>query len=95
MNIVVLGSGGWGTAAAMLLSDNAHTVALWSHDPKKAELLDKTRENPLLKGVRIPERIAVTSEPVLDSTTMKEDFLFSPAHPFHTETLFRFATKKE
>ena len=59
MNIVVLGSGGWGTAAAMLLSDNGHTVALWSHDPKKAELLDKTRENPLLKGVRIPERIAV------------------------------------
>jgi len=38
MNIVVLGSGGWGTAAAMLLSDNGHTVALWSHDPKKAEL---------------------------------------------------------
>ena len=31
MNIVVLGSGGWGTAAAMLLSDNGHTVALWSH----------------------------------------------------------------
>ena len=58
MNIVVLGSGGWGTAAAMLLSDNGHTVALWSHDPKKAELLDKTRENPLLKGVRIPERIS-------------------------------------
>ena len=62
MNIVVLGSGGWGTAAAMLLSDNGHTVALWSHAPKKAELLDKTRENPLLKGVRIPERIAVTSD---------------------------------
>ena len=46
-------------------------------------------------GVRNAKRIAVTSEPVLDSTTMKEDFLFSPAHPFHTETLFRFATKKE
>lgn len=62
MNIVVLGSGGWGTAAAMLLSDNGHAVTLWSHDPKKAELLNETRENPLLKGVRIPERIAVTSD---------------------------------
>ena len=62
MNIVVLGSGGWGTAAAMLLSDNGHAVMLWSHDPKKAELLDEARENPLLKGVRIPERIAVTSD---------------------------------
>ena len=61
MNIVVLGSGGWGTAAAMLLSDNGHTVTIWSHDPKKAELLNKTRENSLLKGVLIPERIAITS----------------------------------
>ena len=39
MNIVVLGSGGCGTAAAMLLSDNGHTVALWSQEPKKAELM--------------------------------------------------------
>ena len=62
MNIVVLGSGGWGTAAAMLLSDNGHDVTLWSHDPKKAELLNETRENPLLKGARIPERITVTSD---------------------------------
>lgn len=61
MNIVVLGSGGWGTAAAMLLSDNGHRVALWSHDEKKAEQLALTRENPLLKGVRISEKIAVTS----------------------------------
>ena len=71
MNIVVLGSGGWGTAAAMLLSDNGHTVTLWSHDPKKAELLNKTRENSLLKGVRIPERIAVTSDlSVLENAEM-------------------------
>ena len=62
MNIVVLGSGGWGTAAAMLLSDNGHAVTLWSHDAKKAAELEKTRENPLLKGVRIPERIAVTND---------------------------------
>ena len=48
MNIVVLGSGGWGTAAAMLLSDNGHAVTLWSHDPKKAELLNETRENPTI-----------------------------------------------
>lgn len=46
-------------------------------------------------GVQNGKRIAVTSEPVLDSTTMKEDFLFSPSHPFHTETLFRFSNKKE
>ena len=60
MNIVVLGTGAWGTAAAMLLADNGHRVTLWSHDEKKAAALSQTRENPLLKGVRISERIAVT-----------------------------------
>ena len=40
-NIVVLGSGGWGTAAAMLLSDNGHTVALWSHDPETGKSIIK------------------------------------------------------
>ena len=46
MNIVVLGSGGWGTALAMLLEQNQHTVTLWSHDPQKAEQLKLKRENP-------------------------------------------------
>lgn len=75
MNIVVLGSGGWGTAAAMLLSDNGHDVTLWSHDPKKAELLNETRENPLLKGARIPERITVTSD--LSSLASAEMVVFA------------------
>ena len=75
MNIVVLGSGGWGTAAAMLLSDNGHAVTLWSHDPQKAELLNETRENPLLKGVRIPERITVTSD--LSSLASAEMVVFA------------------
>ena len=75
MNIVVLGSGGWGTAAAMLLSDNGHAVTLWSHDPKKAELLNETRENPLLKGVRIPERITVTRD--LSSLASAEMVVFA------------------
>ena len=76
MNIMVLGSGAWGTAAAMLLADNGHRVTLWSHDRKKAELLRQTRENPLLKGVRIPERVAVTGE--LAALTDAEMAVFAP-----------------
>ena len=60
MNIVVLGTGAWGTAAAMLLADNGHCVTLWSHDEKKAAALEETRGNPLLSGVRISEKITVT-----------------------------------
>ena len=43
MNIVVLGSGGWGTALAMLLEQNRHTVTLWSHDPKKCSFRSNCR----------------------------------------------------
>lgn len=62
MRAVVLGSGGWGTAIAMLLSTNGHAVTLWSHNAEKAESLSLTRENPLLKNIRIPEEITVTAE---------------------------------
>ncbi len=61
MNVVVLGSGGWGTALAIVAHDNHHNVTLWSHNPQKAEMLAQTRENPLLKGVHIPQEIRIES----------------------------------
>ena len=62
MNIVVLGSGGWGTALAMLLEQNRHTVTIWSHDSKKAEQLKLKRENPLLPGVQLPVELQITND---------------------------------
>lgn len=62
MNIVVLGSGGWGTALAIELQKGGHAVTLWSHDPKKAETLALTRENPLLKGVPISTEISIAND---------------------------------
>ena len=61
MKITVLGSGGWGTALALLLLDNGNDVTLWSFDPKEAEVLRRKRENPLLSGVPLPEELKVTS----------------------------------
>jgi len=61
MNISVLGTGGWGTAIAILLYRNGHTVTLWSRQAKKAEELTATRKNPLLDGVSLPEGITVTA----------------------------------
>lgn len=62
MKVVVLGSGGWGTALALVLCDNGHDVTLWSHDSAKAEEMTKTRENPLLKGVRLPDSLRITGD---------------------------------
>ena len=61
MKAVVLGSGGWGTALSQVLCDNGHETYLWSHNPAKAEEMAKTRENPLLKGVILPESLHITS----------------------------------
>ncbi len=62
MKAVVLGSGGWGTALAMVLCDNGHDVTLWSHNSAKAEEMARTRENPLLKGVRLPDGLHITGD---------------------------------
>ena len=62
MKAMVLGSGGWGTALALLLCDNGHAVSLWSHNPEKAEAMQKTRENPLLSGVSLPEELEIVSD---------------------------------
>lgn len=63
MKISVLGSGGWGTAAAVLLAGNGHEVVLWSFSPEEAAKLEIARENErFLPGVRIPEEITVTTD---------------------------------
>lgn len=62
MKITVLGTGGWGTALSQVLCDNGHTVTLWSHNPEKAAQLARTRENPLLAGVKLPEALTFTGD---------------------------------
>ena len=62
MKITVLGSGGWGTALALLLLDNGNDVTLWSFDLKEAQVLRETRENPMLKGVPLPDALAITTD---------------------------------
>ncbi len=61
MKAVVMSSGAWGTALSIVLRDNGHEVTLWSHDEKKAEMIQLTRENPQLRGVTLPAEITVTN----------------------------------
>ena len=62
MEIFVVGSGAWGTALSILLSDNGHRVRLWTHSREKADAMRRTRKNPALAGVALPEAIEVTSD---------------------------------
>ena len=62
MKAVVLGSGAWGTALAMVLADNGHDTWLWDHNPARALEMEKKRVNPKLSGVTLPEGLHATGE---------------------------------
>ncbi len=62
MKIAVLGSGGWGTALAMVLCENGHDTVLWSHRDEQTEILRRTQENPMLKGIRLPNTLQYSSD---------------------------------
>lgn len=63
MKTAVIGSGGWGTALALLLCKNGHDTVLWSHDPQKAIRMRKTRGNPMLPNIPLPETLEISSDP--------------------------------
>ncbi len=63
MKIFVLGSGGWGSALAILLHNNGHCVTMWTFFKEECERLQKERANEkLLPGVKIPEGIEITND---------------------------------
>ena len=61
--IAVIGSGGWGTAAAVLLKNNGHDVTLWSWLEEESRRLSTELENKeFLPGIKIPADIEFTSD---------------------------------
>ena len=61
MNITVIGTGGWGTALAVLLHGNGQRVTLWGRLSEEVEPILTARENRLfLPGVKVPAEILVT-----------------------------------
>jgi glycerol-3-phosphate dehydrogenase (NAD(P)+) len=62
-NVAVAGAGGWGTALALLISQNNVRVTLWGHTPERIEEMKQLRENrAYLPSVTIPERIHLTHD---------------------------------
>jgi len=57
VTVAVLGAGAWGSALAKILSENGHTVTLWSHRAEQLQQIAAHGKNELLPGVALPTAI--------------------------------------
>lgn len=80
--ISIIGSGGWGTAIAILLANNGHSVTLWSYFEEESKNLACELENKaLLPGAKIPDTVKFTSK--LSDCCEGRDLIIT-AVPSHT-----------
>ena len=60
MKIAIAGGGAFGTALGVALALDGKPVTLWARNKIAAEAMVKTRTNPRLAGVTLPERLTIT-----------------------------------
>ncbi len=59
----ILGTGGWGTALAVLWARHGNDILLWGHTPERVKEIAKNRKNPeYLPGADLPDNIRLTSD---------------------------------
>jgi len=64
LKISIVGTGSWGTANAVLLSNSGHSVTVWGRDAAAVAEIGRSRTNPrYLPGVGLPASIAWTHDP--------------------------------
>lgn len=88
----VLGSGGWGTAVAVLLAQKPeHRVRLWSAHAESGRRLREVRENvPLLPGIPIPPDVLITCDEA-EATDGADCWVVAVPTAFLRQTISRFA----
>ncbi|MEI7779378.1 MAG: NAD(P)H-dependent glycerol-3-phosphate dehydrogenase [Actinomycetes bacterium] len=65
MRHAVLGGGSWGTAFAMVLADAGAEVGLWTRESDVAEsITNQHRNDRYHPGVRLPEQVWATTDPI-------------------------------
>jgi glycerol-3-phosphate dehydrogenase (NAD(P)+) len=63
VKIAVMGDGGWGTALALVLARNGHSVRVWGPDPAYIGEIRRARLNPkFLPGVELPAELSWSAD---------------------------------
>ncbi len=62
-NIGIIGAGSWGTALAVLLNSNGHSVTLWSYSQEEIDMLTTNRQHvSKLPGIHLADNMNFTSD---------------------------------
>ena len=81
MNVAVLGAGTWGIALAKLLSENRHSVSVWSAVPDELEFLMLNGKHRNLPDVALPDSI-IYEKNLKSALSGADAVLFTVASPF-------------
>ncbi len=83
VTVAVLGPGSWGTALALLLARNGHTVRLWGHDPDEIAPLRREQENRrYLPGIPFPPSLSASADWVETLTGAELVLVAVPSHAY-------------
>lgn len=57
----IIGTTRWGTTLAILLGQRGIPVRMWARTAREAQRINRSRENPRLPGVSLPDAVSVTA----------------------------------
>ncbi|MBK5143958.1 NAD(P)H-dependent glycerol-3-phosphate dehydrogenase [Budviciaceae bacterium BWR-B9] len=83
VDMTVIGAGSYGTALAITLARNGHSVVLWGHDPKHIAQLQQDRKNQaFLPDVPFPDTLQLQAD-LQQAISVSQDILVVvPSHVF-------------
>lgn len=105
VDMTVIGAGSYGTALAITLARNGHSVMLWGHDPQHIAQLQQDRKNQaFLPDVSFPDALQLESDLARAISASRDILVVVPSHVFgdvlrqikpflHTDARIVWATK--
>ncbi|WP_261831901.1 NAD(P)H-dependent glycerol-3-phosphate dehydrogenase [Leminorella grimontii] len=81
--MTVIGAGSYGTALAITLARNGHSVVLWGHDPEHIDRLQRDRKNQaFLPDVSFPDSLQLESSLEKAVGASRDILVVVPSHVF-------------
>src|SRR6476469_8458328 len=82
-SFAMLGNGSWGTALAIHLAKQGHSVSLWGREEDLTAILLEQRVNTrYLPGIPLPNGIEIQADLIVAMSQSKQIIVAVPSHAF-------------